>query len=355
MCLNPRLLDNGIQVDCYKCMSCLTNRKYDLVGRAMAEHLTAKWTLVGTLTYGGDDRYASTVMNMRAKVLHYEDVQTYLKALRNDLRRQDRDQRANAKSSLRYMIAGEYGSAKGRAHWHVVLMGDGNRPRNIVPGKRYMHSWKELFPAMQWVDPDTEGLLWRHGWTQWAEKPISEETLIADLKYNLKYAVKDQYFDGDGSVLKDRVIHQSTNPLLGAEWLKQYAREVVGHGLPLHNGRIDIGPVKAVKLSGAAQSLLCAEYARAWRERYGNDNWPNGVPDRNGVGVMEKWADRNVSAPDPDLAFRLQRGRIEAAQAVRRGKRPQPYMAVTDDRIRTDFLAEWSRVHRFDDDDPGHG
>lgn len=357
MCLNlqerdVRRADGTVQhltTRCHVCWQCLRDRKYDLIGRAMAEHLTSSWTTVGTLTYGNDDHYSASEGNLRAKLLHYEDVQTWLKAIRNDLRRQDRETRSDVKSELRYIVAGEYGSTRGRAHFHAVLFGNGHRPRNIVTGKNYMHSWKQRYAPLETVPAGTVGLLWPHGWTFWRDMTTDEGSVMAAVAYVLKYALKDQYGDAENPASSQRLFHHSKYPILGHEYLRQLARRTVEQRLPLHAGPIDIDCVKRVTLSAAADKILCAEYVRYWRECHGSEPMPEGKPDQNNVGRVQAHLDRTAEPPDADMAFRLQRGRLEASQAVRKGKRPLPYMAVTDDRIRSSFLAEWSRVHRFTD------
>lgn len=358
MCLNLQNRDvrksDGTKINittrCHKCWQCLRDRKYDLIGRAMAEHLTSKWTLVGTLTYGNDDHYSASEGNLRAKVLHYEDVQTWLKAMRNELRRLDRDNGETVKSELRYIACGEYGTAKGRAHFHAVLFGNGHQPRNIVAGKNYMHSWKHQYAPLQSVPTGTAGLLWPHGWTFWRDISADEGSVLAGVSYVLKYALKDQYGDTSNPASSQRLFHHSKYPILGHEYLRGLARRAVDAYLPLHAGGVDIDTVKGVELSPAADDVFCGEYVRYWRERHGNMPWPEGKPDMNNRGRVQKYLDRRLPPADHDLSFRLQRGRLEAAQAVRKGRKPPPFMAVSDDRIRTDFLATFARHHRFDDD-----
>ena len=61
-----------------------------------------------TLTYKGDVPGSVTLLTA--------DVQKFVRSLRK------------AGHKVRYMIAGEYGERKGRAHWHAVLFFKGKVP-----------------------------------------------------------------------------------------------------------------------------------------------------------------------------------------------------------------------------------
>lgn len=101
MCRTPNKLDDGTEVACRKCWQCKRNRVNDLVGRCIAESRYSAKTYAVTLTYAND-------AGVNAVTLVYKDVQDFLKRLRK-------------RYNVRYIVAGEYGTAKGRAHWHIIL------------------------------------------------------------------------------------------------------------------------------------------------------------------------------------------------------------------------------------------
>ena len=101
MCITPNRLDDGTEVACRKCKLCKRNRVNDLVGRCIAESRYSKKTYAVTLTYAND-------AGVNAVTLVYKDVQDFMKRLRK-------------RYNVRYIVAGEYGTAKGRAHWHIIL------------------------------------------------------------------------------------------------------------------------------------------------------------------------------------------------------------------------------------------
>ena len=79
----------------------------DWQGRCIAEAATAKAAFAVTLTYGRDAM--GEKLHERAVVMTYSDVQRYLKLLRRH------------RYTVRYFCAGEFGSEKGRVHWHIIL------------------------------------------------------------------------------------------------------------------------------------------------------------------------------------------------------------------------------------------
>lgn len=89
-------------VACRQCWRCRQNRVNDYVGRALAEAAYSERTATVTLTYAPREDLAD-------KVLHPRHFQLFMKLLRR------------AGHKVRYLVAGEYGDLKGRAHFHVLL------------------------------------------------------------------------------------------------------------------------------------------------------------------------------------------------------------------------------------------
>lgn len=109
MCINPNLVwvERGPKweqqpVPCRQCWRCKKNRVNDYTARAMAEAQTSAHTCALTLTYAPRDDLAD-------KILHPRHFQLFIKQLRNSGHR------------VRYLVAGEYGSLKDRAHFHAIL------------------------------------------------------------------------------------------------------------------------------------------------------------------------------------------------------------------------------------------
>lgn len=183
MCVNPTQLWNGQEIACRECWQCRENRINDWVGRCIAESETAVSTHSVTLTYGGGD-------HARAAVLTYSDVQKYVKLLRRH------------GYPVRYFAVGEYGSAKGRSHWHLVLFWQTRRVPEHELGGRFSESH------------------WKHGYSYW-EKPSA-----GSFRYVCKYIQKD-LADAEHQGL----VAMSKQPPLGDAYFRRLARTYVKQGL----------------------------------------------------------------------------------------------------------------------------
>ncbi|WCK74273.1 hypothetical protein G6L96_025740 (plasmid) [Agrobacterium tumefaciens] len=189
MCINPvKIADVGV-VACRECWQCRETKVDDWVGRNIAESKTATASHVVTLTYG-QDRTTGDIDHIRAAVLTYSDVQKYLKYLRAD------------GFPVRYFVVGEYGSMKGRAHWHIILYWQGPVPD---------HQLRENFMEKHWP----------HGWSYW-DKSTPEAVRYA-CKYLLKDAA-DEEQQGWGPMV-------SKKPPLGHDFFRQLAEEYLEAGL----------------------------------------------------------------------------------------------------------------------------
>lgn len=222
MCVSPITLRDGTRVACRGCWACQAERRDDLVGRCVAEAVTSDYVAAVTLTYAGD--------GAETAVLRYSDVQKFLKRLRF------------AGFQVRYICAGEYGSKKGRAHWHMVLFFRGARPE-APEGQRF-----------DWV-------YWPHG-VAYFQSPNWR-----GFNYVLKYALKDVAQAG-----ATRALAMSKKPPLGFDYFVQLAERTASAGLPLQSPEysfLDVcnrqGP-KRFFLKGRMRDLYCEQYVRAFRE-----------------------------------------------------------------------------------------
>ena len=196
MCITPCTLDNGEMVACRYCWQCRKNRVNDLVGRCIAEQEYSSQTLAVTMTYGGDVKAAATLI--------YEDFQKFMKRLRK-------------KYSVRYIVAGEYGSKKGRAHWHAILFFRGKAP--------------QIKPTISDCEGDDICLERNLNWKHWPHGfVLFQQPSYRAFSYLLKYVLKDQQ-------QQVAVTHlaMSKKPPLGFEYVDDYAQRYVDDGLaPQH-------------------------------------------------------------------------------------------------------------------------
>lgn len=132
-----------------------------------------------TLTYAPRDDLAD-------KVLTHEHVQAFVRSLRD------------THHKIRYLVTGEYGKLRGRAHFHIILFGKGKRLQ--VPQKRKHH-----IPH------------WPHGHV-FADWDADERSI----RYVVKYILKDNSEESWFSLSK--------KPTLGSEWFQQKAKQVAELG-----------------------------------------------------------------------------------------------------------------------------
>jgi hypothetical protein len=185
MCINPQKISDVGFVGCRECWQCRETKIDDWVGRNIAESMTAKRAHVVTLTYGEDDT-TGDIDHLRAAVLTYSDVQKYFKYLRAD------------GYPCRYFAVGEYGSLKGRAHWHVIVYWEATVPQ---------HKTRENFKQKHWP----------HGWSYWDK--CSPEAIRYACKYLLKDPA-DSEKQGWGPM-------PSKKPPLGHEYFRRLADQYV--------------------------------------------------------------------------------------------------------------------------------
>lgn len=220
-----------VRVPCKRCRLCLQNRLQDFIGRAIAESRTASRTLALTLTYAGD--------TPSAVVLSYRDVQLFLMKLRK------------AGYKVRYICCGEYGTRKGRAHWHVILFFYGSSPE------------VQLDQRVRWK-------YWPHGLVYFQQPDYN------GFRYVLKYALKQQRPE-----VAVKRFSLSKYPPLGHEYFMTIADEMVRQKLAFHqptysfidertyNPKDGRSRPRLFWWAGATAFAVMRRYVLGWRDRYG--------------------------------------------------------------------------------------
>jgi hypothetical protein len=228
MCIAPIKLDDGTEVGCRECWQCRKRRVNDYVGRCIAESKFAKKTYAVTLTYDGDQ-------GVNAVTLIYKDVQDFLKRLRK-------------KYKCRYIVTGEYGSAKGRSHWHIILFFQDNWPE-VTSNKRV--DWK----------------YWKHGFAYFQEPDWK------GFEYCLKYVLKDQT-----SRQSDSHLAMSKKPPLGHEFFQQLAKQHVEQALVPQTYFYKFGDVRDYKnrekgfmMQGKTRENFMETFINEWEAKYDHE------------------------------------------------------------------------------------
>lgn len=269
MCINMRQLrlSSGLsaEVPCHTCWQCRADRVRNWTGKCLAESKTSVAVDFVTLSYCDQGSKAAhwikePVQPGYATELHYEDVQKYLKRIRK------------AGHSVRYVCAGEYGSRKGRAHWHIILFWQSPRPKRR---KLYGNEWQDQF--------------WHHGHVNYQR--FDE----AAAKYVCKYLLK---WDTEQEQDRRTKFNFSARPGIGFNWIcDNWAQLHVDNQLAPqgpHYTFPDIrkdGKPTRFKMTPHCQVKFVLDYERRWKEKWGNHSPPSAFVEK----CLDKVASRYVS------------------------------------------------------------
>lgn len=208
-----------IPVACRSCWQCEQNKINDFVGRSLAENRFTDWTVALTLTYRDRD-------DMAHKLLTPMHFQKFMRAMRHH-------------HKCRYLVAGEYGERKGRAHFHAILFGKGMAPQ--IPQKR-------MCSIPQWPHG--------HVFADWSRSESA-------LRYVCKYLQKDM---GQQSWFS-----MSKKPPLGSQWFAQRAKRMAAlrvYPKSFTYRPPDAGPQHEFMLTGASRRDFLSTFCTAW-EKHG--------------------------------------------------------------------------------------
>ena len=186
MCQTPNRIPEVGFVACHRCWQCRENAINDWAGRCIAESKHSVACHAVTLTYGRDQE--DNQFHERAAVLTYSDVQLFWKRLRKH------------KFPMRYFITGEYGSEKGRTHWHGLIF------------------WKDRVPDIK-LNRRLPFDMWGNGWAYW-EKPTYKS-----VRYVCKYIQKDI-----GDDFRQGHLAMSKKPPIGDQFFKALAVQYASAG-----------------------------------------------------------------------------------------------------------------------------
>lgn len=271
MCVSPCYLDDMTEVACRYCWQCKANRVNDLVGRCIAESKSAKKTYAVTLTYANQ-------AGVNAVTLVYKDVQIFLKRLRRRY------------GKVRYICAGEYGTEKGRSHWHIGLFFYDKEPKpQNMPQLRF---GEDLPPNEYRVDWEP----WEHGFSYFQEPHFGGD----HFKYLMKYAIKDQDLDSS-----DRRLSMSKKPPLGHHFMMDLAKRYVEEAVIPRSFKYKIagvkknnGKEKIFMMQGKTRENFMNAFKEGWIKKYGEEPCSE---------FYEEWDERNftVNYTDEELIKRL--------------------------------------------------
>ena len=252
MCQNPGILPDGTRIACRKCWQCLERKIDDWVGRCIAESKTARASHSITLTYGRDDN--GNEDHFRSAWLTYSDVQKMFKLLRKD------------GYKFRYIVCGEYGSGKGRAHWHLLIFWSNNPPPHELSSRASAKRFENKY--------------WPHGFQHW------ENINAKSIRYVCKYINKDQ-----GKMERQGHLSMSKKPPLGDRYFRQLAEQYVQQGLAPQSLEYKF-PEVTTKDGGPKKFHMSSTTARNFLDHY-IETWDRVMKDHQPVSdLVEEYQDK---------------------------------------------------------------
>lgn len=232
MCISPNKLSDGTLVACRKCRLCRDNAIKDWAGRCIAESKTSKCAYFVTLTYGRDEYGDSG--HIRAAVLTYSDIQKYFKRLRKTV------------GKFKYFAVGEYGSKKGRAHWHLILFMDAAIP-DIELDRHYIEKH------------------WPYGWS-----------FFKEFNYKQAYYCCKYVYKGVDDPLAMSMHQMSKKPPIGHEYFQRLADSYVEAGIAPQDLFYSFAEVRkqdgkpvVFKMGGKTAENFCERFLTQWQAKYG--------------------------------------------------------------------------------------
>lgn len=283
MCLNMReiRLKTGltVQVPCHVCWQCRADKVRNWTGKCLAEAQTSSSVDFVTLTYADVNSRAAKwvaepVTADRYKTLHYEDVQKYIKRIRK------------AGYKVRYVVAGEYGEKKGRAHWHVLLFWQGERPKRRI---EHGNEWQDEF--------------WHHGHVNYQR--FDENAARYVCKYLLKW-------NNHKEPTRATKFRYSARPGIGFKWIcDNWAQMHIDQQLAPRSPRYHFADIKRAgvpvyfKMSPHCQIKFVLEFEKRWKEQRGGhpppSEWCEKVLDRIAKPGVSDALERRQFVRKPDI------------------------------------------------------
>ncbi len=199
-----------LNLSCGQCIGCRLERSRQWATRCMHEASQHSKNCFITLTY--DDQHLPN-----GGSLHYPDFQKFVKRFR----------KAYPGTTIRYYMAGEYGTTFGRPHFHACIFGfdfDDKKLWKRTASNSLLYRSKEL------------EALWPFGYTSVGDVTFESAAYVA--RYIMKKVTGDEatnhysYCDistGELLSLTPEFNRMSLKPGIGANWLEKYHTDVYPH------------------------------------------------------------------------------------------------------------------------------
>jgi hypothetical protein len=271
MCLAPVNI-NGIDVACRRCWQCNQKRIDDVVGQCIAERMYSGTTLAVTLTYADKEHVEWNIYEedikpvMHTISIYYKDFQDFLKRLRK-------------RYKVRFICAGEYGTHKGRAHFHCILFF--KEKLNI---EKYYENFKKRVEKTKYpvsIHATPQRFVWEY-WKQGIAY-FQHTDGYKGFQYVLKYTLKDQDSESSHSTYSltkgTRTKEKPNEPsILGYEFFEDMAERYIKSGIVPKDFYYKFDDIKrkgkriSFEMNKTAKKIFLDRYMKLFFEKYGHDN-----------------------------------------------------------------------------------
>lgn len=181
-------------VPCGKCLECLRQQTTEWAFRCALEAKCHLENCIITLTFGNVDNRKG-IIDYSNEALNKKDYQDFLKRLRS-----------HVDKPIRYFLSAEYGSKKGRPHYHIIIFGW--CPRDLV----FSHYNEHKNPIFR--SKEVEKI--------WGNGLCSVDVFnFENAFYCSKYLQKVVFHEGDQKNNQRPFVSMSLKPGIGFEWLQQ--------------------------------------------------------------------------------------------------------------------------------------
>jgi hypothetical protein len=212
-----------LNLSCGQCIGCRLERSRQWATRCMHEASQHEKNCFITLTY--DDNHLPG-----GGSLHYPDFQKFLKRFR----------KAFPGHTIRYYMAGEYGTTFGRPHFHACIFGFDFDDKKL---------WKRTASNSLLYRSKNLEALWPYGYSSVGDVTFESAAYVA--RYIMKKVTGDEanshysYCDlstGELLSLTPEFNRMSLKPGIGANWLEKYHTDVYPHDYIEVRGKLSNPP-----------------------------------------------------------------------------------------------------------------
>lgn len=214
------------KLPCGGCEGCLLERSRQWAVRCMHEAQLWEKNCFITLTYEDPPPWNS---------LRHSDFQKFMKRLRKKFSGHKElvdDRTGKSSYPIRYYMAGEYGSARGRPHYHACIFNFGFEDLKFL---RRTNSGSDLYRSAQLES------LWPYGFSSVGDVTFESAAYVA------RYVMKKQNHQGDkfapvdletGEIIErcPEYNRMSLKPGIGANFLDKYKKDVFPNDYVVVNG-----------------------------------------------------------------------------------------------------------------------